>query len=186
MKISKTIAAVIAIAFLCMITCKETTTEPTITESEKLLLTENELPANWKYDPNHTKPEGVVPTQYTLYQIIDGGDGVFLDRGFISGAFKCYWDQSTDTTTIIYLEIYEQKNSDSALSVFKELYPSSSEVVSIGDTAVFSNDALFNLELYIKANNFYIQLTAYETKEQVYKDALISFGQKIVTKIGKE
>ena len=64
--------------------------------------------------------EGVTGAPRNLYDIIDGGAEIYLDRGFKQGRFKGYTGADG---IMVCVEIYDQGVPDSARSLYKALAP---------------------------------------------------------------
>lgn len=85
--------------------------------------------------------KGAVTDPDSLYGVIDGGDGVFTDRGFAAGVMDGYKNGEEE----ICAWIFDQGNQANALSVYKyscdSLYGEYRPMANIGDTSHLDTSA---------------------------------------------
>lgn len=180
-KMAITILALsITVTVLFVIRCNEPEGPSGSLTAASLLPEENEV-TGWVFDTDSLCYEGLVNDNQGLNEIIDGGDAEYINRGFVAGAFKGY----TDGNQPICLEIYDQGCRDSAVSVYQAMRIGTYEALpSLGDSARVDTSLVYNYEINMVADKFFVRLTT-DTKTEEYKQAAISIAQNIAGEIGK-
>lgn len=147
---------------------------------EELLPEENEI-AGWVFDTDSICNEGTADDPQSLFDIIDGGAEVYTSRGFVAGAFDGYSDGSYQ----LCVEIYDQGFIDSALSVYKATYDGEYKpIANAGDSARLDTVPLFNFEIEMLVNKFFVRISSVDTKEEAYVQAAIAMAQNIAGEVG--
>ena len=179
-KIAITILALsITVTVLFIIRCNEPEGPSGGPTAASLLPEENEV-TGWVFDTDSLCYEGLVDDNQGLNAIIDGGDVEYIKRGFVAGAFKGY----SDGNRPICLQIYDQGCRDSAISVYQAMRTGTYETLpSLGDSARIDTSLVYDYEINMVADKFFVRLTADKTEE--YKQAAISIAQAIAGKTGK-
>lgn len=166
---------------LLLLGCKEPSGSSDDPTAEGLLPKENEV-SGWVFDTDSLCNEGTANDQQSLFDIIDGGALEYTNRGFVEGAYKGYNDGSYG----ICVEIYNQGSSANALSVYQAMEDGVyMPVSSLGSNARLDTALLFNYEIELAEDKFFVRLTTVDIKTEQYKQAAISIAQNIVSEIGK-
>jgi hypothetical protein len=147
---------------------------------EELLLEENEI-SGWVFDTDSICNEGTADDAQGLYAIIDGGANTYTDRGFVAGAFDGY----TDGSYKMCIEIYDQGFKDSALSVYMATYDGEYKpITAAGDSARLDTVPLFNFEIEMIVDKFFVRISSVDTKEETYVQAATAMAQHIAGEVG--
>ena len=147
---------------------------------EDLLPEENEIPG-WVFETDSICNEGTADDAQGLYAIIDGGANTYTDRGFVAGAFDGY----TDGSNPLCVQIYDQGNKDSAVSVYQATYDGEYKIITTaGDSARLDTVALFSFEIEMIVDKFFVRISSIDTKEEVYVQAATAMAQHIAGEVG--
>ncbi len=166
---------------LLLLGCKEPSGSSDDPTAESLLPKENEVPG-WVFETQQLCNEGTANDQQSLFDIIDGGATEYIDRGFVAGAFKGYHDGSY----AICVEIYDQGSSTNASSVYQVMEDGLYiPIGSLGSHARLDTSLMFNYEIELAEDKFFVRLSTVDNKTEEYKQAAISIAQNIVSKIGR-
>ena len=166
---------------LLLLGCKEPSGSSDNLTAEDLLPKENEV-SGWVFETDSLCNEGTANDQQSLFDIIDGGATEYIDRGFVEGAFKGYHDG----TVAICVEIYDQGSSTNALSVYQAMEDGLYiPVSSLGSHARLDTAPLFNYEIELAEDKFFVRLSTIDNKTEEYKQAAITIAQNIVDGIGR-
>lgn len=153
-------------------------------ESKNLLLAENEI-NGWTFDLDSSCNEGFAKDCTSLFEAIDGGAEVYIERGFVTGSYDGY----TDGTNDICIEIYDQGSAANAYLVYHYYDTTASNstltpymnVPNLGDSAHIDTSYLFDYVLELIQSNFFIRLTC--PKDDQNKQTMISFAEAIDRKV---
>ncbi|MBD3422432.1 MAG: hypothetical protein GF398_20145 [Chitinivibrionales bacterium] len=122
---------------------------------------------------------GLVGDTAQLYPTIDGGADVYLQRGFVEGAYEGF----TKDNNFICIQIFDQGIKDSALSVFAERGGAASyENVNIADTSRLNTAAAFDYHLDFVNNKYYVYISTSDKTDEL-KNGAIAFAGAINAKM---
>ena len=147
---------------------------------EELLPDENEI-AGWVFETDSLCLAGVANDSIGLYAIIDGGADVYTKRGFVAAAFDGY----TDGQHPICIQIYDQGFKDSAVSVYQATYDGEYKPIpGTGDSARLDTVPIFNFEIEMIVDKFFVRISTTDTKEEAYVQAATAMAQNIAGEVG--
>ncbi len=157
-------------------------------ETKDLLLADNEI-AGWVFDADSIPCNtGLSNNDTSLFEVIDGGAEVYLDRGFTTGAYSGYTDGTADN--YICVEIYNQGSAANAYLVYHYYdtivtndstgYTPWVNIPDLGDSAHIDTTYLFEYVTELIQKNFFIRLSC--PKDDQIKQSMITIGQRIVEK----
>lgn len=147
---------------------------------EDLLPEENEI-TGWVFDTDSLCLEGTANDSTSLYAIIDGGASLYIDRGFVAGAFNGYNDGSHP----ICIEIYDQGLKSNAASVYQATHDGEYKLITTaGDSARLDTSLVFNIEIEMIVDKFFVRIFTTDTKEDTYIQAATSMAQNIAGEVG--
>ena len=95
----------------------------------------------------------------SLYDIIDGGAQVFIDNGFISGAFQTYMGSTGGGGSDVTIRIYDQGSESNA----RTLYDKVATGIDVpwngaGTEARIDESALASYTIEFSQSNFFVQV----------------------------
>ncbi len=143
-----------------------------------LLIKDNEI-TGWVEDTDSICNTGFAQDCTSLYDAIDGGADVYIDRGFVSGSYKGY----TDGSNIICLEIFDQGSATNAYLVYHYFGTTIGgyyNVSDLGDSAHIDTNYLSDTYIELIKNNFFIRLVC--PKDAQYIQTAITMAQRVVEK----
>lgn len=147
---------------------------------EDLLPEENEI-TGWVFDTDSLCLEGIANDSTSLYAIIDGGAELYIDLGFVAGAFDGY----TDGSHPICIEIYDQGSPSNAASVYQATNDGEYKpITTAGDSARLDTALVFNIEIEMIVDKFFVRIFTTDTKEEAYIQAATSMAQNIAGEVG--
>ena len=147
---------------------------------EDLLPEENEI-TGWVFDTDSLCLQGTANDSTSLYTIIDGGAELYIDLGFVAGAFDGY----TDGSHPICIEIYDQGSPSNAASVYQATNDGEYKpITTAGDSARMDTSLVFNIEIEMIVDKFFVRIFTTDTKEDAYIQAATSMAQNIAGEVG--
>lgn len=147
---------------------------------EDLLPEENEI-TGWVFDTDSLCLEGTANDSTSLYAVIDGGAELYIDLGFVAGAFNGY----TDGSHPICIEIYDQGSPSNAASVYQATNDGEYKpITTAGDSARLDTSLVFNFEIEMIVDKFFVRIFTTDTKEEAYIQAATSMAQNIAGEVG--
>ncbi len=152
-------------------------------ETKDLLINDNEI-SGWVFDADSIPCNtGVANDNPSLFDAIDGGAEVYLDRGFVSGAYSGYTDGTPDNE--ICVEIYDQGTAANAYLVYQYFDNVSSvntyiDIPDLGDSAQIDTCFLVDYVLEVIKDNYFLRFVC--RKDDPSKQSMISFAQRVVEK----
>ncbi len=142
-----------------------------------LLPGENEI-TGWTFVSDSCN-SGLANDCTSLYDAIDGGADVYVDRGFVSGAYKGY----TDGVHCICVEVFDQGTYENALSVYQYYgeFGGYEPISDIGDSAHIDKSLMYEYVIELVNGKFFIRLDC--LKDDIYKPIMLNMTQKIDRKL---
>ena len=147
---------------------------------EDFLPEENEI-QGWVFDTDSLCKEGTADDSTGLYAIIDGGAELYTNLGFVAGAFDGY----TDGSHPICIEIYDQNSKSNAALVYQATHDGEYKpITTAGDSARLDTSLVFNIEIEMIVDKYFVRIFTTDTKEEAYIQAATSMAQNIAGEVG--
>jgi hypothetical protein len=167
--------------FIGLLFCsKENNTNPDALTPEELLIKDNEI-SGWQ----RTGELWTGSSSTDLYEKINGGAEIYINRGFMEAAMQIYQGQVLGNTASVTLYIFDQGKTANAKSVFDELALGMSSPVDwtpgAGQEAKIERFSLSQGIIYYKSK-YFISLSI-DTGLDEGLDVLKTFAYNVDSKI---
>ncbi len=151
---------------------------------EELLPDEGEI-TGWTFDLDSNCNEGIAEDDSSLFDAIDGGAEVYIERGFVAGAYDGYTDGSNN----ICVEIYDQGTPQNAYLVY-HFYDTSAHdstffpfllIPDLGDSARLDTTYVFDYVLEMLLGKFFMRFIG--PRDEQIKETIIDFAKNIENQV---